>query len=189
MADDFVTPDEDFDPIVPTDDDEFDANADLDDIEERLDDPSLFGDEVVQDDLVLETEPQVYSLGRSWLFDFGQFRFVTDRSRARAPARVTGIPQLQNWVEKAIYTSRGSLPIYSDDYGLEEPDLIIGSPFTSAAAASLRRRVEECVTFHPKIIGIDDFAAVPVEDGEAVDVSFRLQLDNDDVVPFSMRLQ
>jgi hypothetical protein len=190
MADDFVIPEEDFDSIVPSDDVEFSPSEALDDLEERLDDPSLFGDDIQQDDLLVQTEPIVYTLGRSWLFDFGQSRFVTDRTRARAPMRVTGIPQLQNWVEKAIYTPRGALGIYPDDYGMEDPDGIIGSPFTAAAAASLKRRVEEAVTFHPKITGISDFeAGVPEDDDEAVDVSFTLVLDNDDVVPFSTRLQ
>jgi hypothetical protein len=191
MAEDFLEPEADFDgSIVPTDDDGWSPSEELDDLEERLDDPALFGDAVQSDALVLDTEPRVYTLGRSWLFDFSQSRFVTDRSRARSPIGVTGIPQLQNWVEKALYTPRGALPIHPDDYGLENPDSLVGGPFTAASAASLRRRIEECVTFHPKIIGIEGFSATPTpDDAEGVDVRFTIHLDNDDVIPFSTRLQ
>jgi hypothetical protein len=190
MAEDFIDPEDEFGSIVPTDDDDWSPSEELDDLEERLDDQSLFGDDVQSDDLVLETEPQVYPLGRSWLFDFTQGRFVNDRTRARAPIRVTGIPQLQNWVEKALYTPRGAMPIHPDDYGLEDPDALVGQPLTGGGVANLRRRVEECVTFHPKIIGIEDFeVTTPDDDPDGVDVSFRLHLDNDDVVPFSTRLQ
>lgn len=186
---DFVEPDEDLGSIVPTDDEDFSPRPELEEIEARLADPTLFGDDIQQDEAVLDTQPQVYSLGRSWLFDFSQSRFVRDDKRARAPVRVSGLPQLLNWVEKALYTPRGALPIHSDDYGLEDPG-VIGSPFTSATAATLKRRVEETVTFHPKIIGIDDFtAALAPDDESALEVSFQLRLDNDEVVPFSTRLQ
>lgn len=184
----FVETDEEFGSLIPTDDVGYTPSAELDEFEARLDDPTLFGDNLQQDELVIDTEPQVYSLGRSWLFDFAQSRFVRDGRRSRAAMPVSGIPQLKNWIEKCLYTQRGALPIHSDDYGLDDPDSLIGKPFTSAQSASLRRRVEEALTFHPKIIGVEDFVAANSDDDDSVDVSFTVRLDNDDVVPFSTRL-
>lgn len=181
--------DQEYGSLVPSDSDDFSPSSSLDEIEARLDDPTLFGDDVQQDEIVIETAPQVYSLGRSWRFDFAQSRFVSAGGRSRSPLQISGLPQLEQWVEKCLYTPRGALPIHSDDYGLEDADAEIGSVFTPASAAGLRRRVTEAVTFHPKIIGVEDFEAQLADDDESLEVSFRLRLDNNDVVPFSTRLQ
>jgi len=187
---DFVEPDDPLGSLVASDDDPYTPDAALDETEIRLDDPTLFGDDMAQDDVVVETAPQVYSLGRSWAFDFGQGRFVRDGRKSRSALRITGIPQLQQWIAKALYTPKGALPIHSDDYGLEDADGLIGQPFNAGQSASLRRRVEECLTFHPKIIGIEDFdAQVATYDDEVVEVSFTVRLDNGEVVPFETRLQ
>jgi len=183
-----VDPEDEFGTLVAADDDEINPSAELDAIESSLSDPTLFGDDLAQDDVVVETQPQVYSLGRSWQFDFNARRFV--RGRARSPLPITGVAQLRQWIEKTLYTERGALPIHSDDYGLEGADALIGQPFTSGASALLRIRVEEAMLFHPKIIGVENFdAQVSHDDDETIMVSFTVQLDNGDLVAFDTRLQ
>jgi hypothetical protein len=184
----FVDPDEELGSLVASDDDDFSPSVELDAIETGLLDPTLFGDDIQQDDVVVDTAPELYTLGRSWAFDFNTGRFVPSPRRARAPLAITGMTQLFQWVEMALYTPRGALAIHSEDYGLEDADGLIGGQFTGSAVASLRQRVEEALMFHPKITGIDDFTTSITDDEEGVDVTFRLRLDNNDVVPFSTRL-
>lgn len=184
----FVDPEQELGSLVASDDDDFSPSVELDAIETGLLDPTLFGDDIQQDDVVVDTAPELYTLGRSWAFNFSIGRFVPSPRRARAPLSITGLPQLFQWVEMALYTPRGALAIHTDEYGMEGADSLIGGQFTGSAAASLQQRVEDALTFHPKILGIDDFTAQITDDEEGVDVTFRLRLDNDDVVPFSTRL-
>ena len=86
--------------------------------------------------------------------------------------QVEGLPALREWAANALLTPRGRYEIFSDDFG-SELETLIGNVYSPAyIEAESRRMVEECLTVHPNITGIDDFKAGL--DGDRLDLTFTL---------------
>ena len=167
-------------PLVPPDDELIAPSAALDEIERSIGDPALFGDLSATrvGDVVVDTQPQTFSLGRTWQFDFVKGDFVVPGA-ARSPVGVSGVETLRQWIALTLRTERGAHPIASDDYGLEAPVAGIGFAPRDVLASDLAQRVADALSFHPKIVEVRDFVMrVDEEDEEAVLVSFTVVLDN-----------
>ena len=70
-------------------------------------------------------DPPVQPLGRGWALDFTINQFVKN---GISPALVYDTDELNVWIEKAMRTARLAYPIYTDDYGMEDPFRLIGQP-------------------------------------------------------------
>lgn len=127
-------------------------------------------------DLVVEGVPP-HPPGRSWAYDFVRRRFVS-APQQHGPLETHGIETLKQWIEKCLLTARGAHPIYSEDYGIELPNDLVGVSADTFPDAIYESRISEGLLAHERITSIEDFAAVydPME--EFVLVSFTCVLDD-----------
>lgn len=167
MADQFV-------PSSPEPLDPDNALASLEaDFEERVDPPEL---------LVVEEEPP--PIGRSWAFDFVSGRFQSGAT-GKAPLATNGVATLIVWAEKCLRTVAGAHPIHPPGYGVRERSAVLGRAVAGAPVGELEQRIREALTFHPRIVDIEDFEFDFDPLDEWVNVTFSLVLDDDTVVPLN----
>lgn len=165
MSDQFV-------PSAPEPVDPDDALASLEaDFEERVDPPEI---------LVVEEEPP--PIGRSWSFDFTTGRFRSGVN-GRAPLATNGTTTLIVWAEKCLRTVSGAHPIHPPGYGVRDRTSLLGQTVSGAPVAELEQRIREALTFHPRIVDIEDFEFDYDPLDEWVNVTFSMVLDDDTVVP------
>lgn len=175
LDNDAVEPDDDLG-LLEIEDEPFGEDEELD----ALDNPEA-------DDLVIMEEPDT-DPGRSWSFAYesGRYRF----SPARGPIETHGEFTLREWIEKCLRTPRGRYPIYSDDYGMENPERGIGEQ-GEEAFENLEGRISDALTYHPRISEIADFEFELQEtvDAELIAVvSFTVILDDDSTLGFDTTL-
>lgn len=66
----------------------------------------------------------VEPLGRTWLFDYNAGRFVRDGT---APREVRSRQALGVWAGLALKTARGAHAVFSPQFGMDDPDGVIGA--------------------------------------------------------------
>jgi phage baseplate assembly protein W len=161
-------------------DDEFapEPDEELDALEASFDaEPEPLGDDDEGISVRLADEPPV--LGRAWAFDFSSNTSLPPG--ARGPVAIYGMATLRLWIEKCLYTERGSHPIHPPDYGVEGLLDMIAEPATVAVASDLEERIRDALLFHPRISDVRDFDAfvgTPENDDEDVlYVSFTVVTD------------
>lgn len=165
--------------ILPAEDDQLDVDVQLAQVEGDLADDLVEGDEF---DLVLDEAPdELPPLGKGYAFDFTRRQFVR---AGRTPAVTHGDQTLREWVAKAIHTERGAHPIHSDEYGMDDPFRLIGSPVRGAAVAQYEQDLVRCLTTHPRIADVRDFGVTDDEDGKAIWLTFLIVLDDDTELSF-----
>ena len=135
--------------------------------------------------IVVQDEPP--PIGRSWAFDFTQEQFLTN-VRSHAPLETRDIATLILWAEKCLRTARGAHPIHPPGYGLQDPHGLIGQVITGAPVADLEARIRDALTFHPRIVDIQDFEYGFDPTDEWIAVSFTVVLDNDNLIPMNTSL-
>lgn len=126
-------------------------------------------------------------IGRSWSFDFTRNQFRSGY-RANAPLETNGMGTLVQWAEKCLRTARGAHPIHPPGYGMVDPHGLIGEIIDGAPVAELEPRIREALTFHPRIVDIQDFAYDFDPADEWVSVNFTLVLDDDTLLPLETSL-
>lgn len=147
---------------------------------------SAFGDEFaadVQDDIAVEDERRPY--GRSWAWDYASGRFVM---HGTAPAQVREREALRSWILKAVYTARLAHPIYSSQFGVDDPVAIIGEPVSASgeAQALYEESVRAALLAHDRITDVSEFAwPEPDPDSEYLEVSFAVVTDDEDEMLFA----
>lgn len=116
--------------------------------------------------------------GRGWAFDFstGQFRHA-----GSAPAGVRGLDQLRMWIEKTLRTARLAHPMYSDNYGVDQPYEAIGQVFSPAMAGRYAKAIEEALMVHDRISAITDMEFTGGLGSEVLEVSFTVVTDEDQI--------
>lgn len=112
-------------------------------------------------------------LGRTWLFDLRRDEFV--RIGARGPRQIRGAETLAQWIDKALHSERGALPIHPPGYGMQEPQEIFGRNVAELSVQELHRRIEDALTFHPRIAAVVD-VKLRIEDDQAF-CTFKVQTD------------
>lgn len=121
-------------------------------------------------------------LGRGWAMDPVTGQLVL---RGSSPAEVSGVAQLMVWMEKTLRTARLAHPIYSDDYGTENPFGEVGFQFTPGLAGILIKRVTDALLVHDRITAVKDFTFDGAPDEEVLIVKFTVVLDEAVEIPFS----
>jgi hypothetical protein len=116
--------------------------------------------------------------GRGWAFDFTAGDFVP---HGQAPARVSGIDQLKVWAEKCLRTARYAHPVYGDDYGVDDVDLI-GRPLTSDLIGMYQLSVEAALLRHDRISDVKDFAYTAEPGSDVLEVTFTIVVDEGDQI-------
>lgn len=88
---------------------------------------------------------------------------------------VEGLKALKVWAMNAILTPRSRYEIFSEEYG-SDLETLIGKSYSRAYVfCESKRMIEECLTVHPNIEGIEDFTAEI--SGDSLACSFTLITD------------
>jgi len=164
------TNDEGFDPL-PAGTEAPDPDAEL-----TLQDAVAEGPEVV-----FNSEPP-YPLGRSPKFDFTSGTLVPDV--AGGPLMTYGVETLATWIEKCLRTKRGAYVACDEDFGVDltwADVLSEGGPFNTALMSEYTASLKRGLTFHPRISDVLDIQVDGIDTDDLVTVSFRVELDGDDL--------
>ena len=153
------------------------------------DDPLKGSDAVNALQLALEGEPTdvdfVVSpddatgqpIGRSWAFDFRAVGFVKAPG-ALSPLQTSDLGTLATWVEKCLRTARGAHPVHPPGYGVQMGTTdLIGGP-VGRIPPDLYARVEDALTFHPRITACEQFTSSYDPDDDRVFIDFVVVLDD-----------
>lgn len=115
--------------------------------------------------------------GRGWAFDFEAGEFVLGGT---SPRGVSGIDQLTVWIEKALRTYRSAHPIYSDDFGMEEPFAPIGHQLDAALIGSWAQHAAEALKVHDRITDVTGFSFTADPLSNTLSASFTVVTDEED---------
>jgi hypothetical protein len=129
---------------------------------------------------LLVIEPPKPPIGLSWSFDFAHGRFL---GYGHGPLETHGDTSLIMWCETALRTARGAHPIFPPGYGLLNPSEFYGQDVMGAELGGMEEKVRDCLTFHPRILDIEDFEYEATEDDDAVQFAFTIVRDDDSRVP------
>lgn len=135
------------------------------------------------------TPPEPF--GRAPRFDFDRGRMVRSGS---SPVWVTGHDALIQWCLMAFYSARYAHAVFTDEFGAEEPELVIGQAADAAeAAGDLGEDLREAWLVHDRLTSVEDFEAsfVPLGGGLALVFSVTVVTDEDeriDIGPVSVAL-
>lgn len=98
------------------------------------------------------TDDAPQPLGRSWRFDYDAGRFV----RAGAgPAAVSGADALVEWATTALHTARFAHPIYSEAFGRDRPNALIGEGVGDEQEADLGVGIRNTLLVHDRIAAVE----------------------------------
>jgi hypothetical protein len=127
-----------------------------------------------------DTSPAV-PFGRTWIFDFETGRFLR---AGTSPVPTTGFGALQQWVLMAVKSARFAHAVFSDDFGMEEPDAAIGELFVAEGISDYEQRLREAVLVHDRVTALENFEATydPVAGVLAI-AYFEVVTDEEERVP------
>lgn len=124
--------------------------------------------------------PEVY--GMTWDLDFVASRF---RRQGLAPATVNGIDSLAVWCEMAVRSARYAHSVFTDDFGMEHPEDILGEVDIGELVGDYEQRIREALIVHDRIVDVRDFAADYSPDSGILTISaFTIITDNQQRLPF-----
>jgi hypothetical protein len=119
-------------------------------------------------------------IGMTWEFDFATGHFAR---RGGTPVPVHGVDGIRQWCLMTIHSARYAHAVFSDEFGMEEPEDPIGETWNSELLADYRDRLTEALLIHDRISAVADFEAFfdPLEGVLEID-SFDVVLDDDSLV-------
>lgn len=116
--------------------------------------------------------------GRGWAFDFARNDFAM---QGQAPAGISGVEQLVVWAEKALRTHRSTHPIYSDDFGHEDPFEPIGRQVDSGLLGAWAQRTKDALKVHDRVTDVTDFTFDSDPLSTTISVSFSVVTDDEEI--------
>ena len=103
-----------------------------------------------------EEEETPIPYGVTWSFDYVRERFVV---AGDAPAEVRGLSALMEWCSLCVRVARGAHPIFTDDYGMEDPDDPLGEISAAEMISDYEERLREALTQHDRVTDVQDLEA------------------------------
>lgn len=120
--------------------------------------PKLNIDKVIKENK--EDEKIITPGGISYLYDFKKGDFITNNGKL---IEVDGVDAITIWIEKLLMTTINKYEIYKRNdnkrpYGTSIKKLVLGKKLPRFFIESeVKRDIEEALTKHPQIMGIDNF--------------------------------
>lgn len=122
--------------------------------------------------------PPPVPFGRTARFDFTNGVFV---KVGGSPVWVTGLDALAQWCYMTIHSARFAHAIFTDDFGMEDPESVIGEAADMDEAISdWGDRLQDALTVHDRITGVENFAAHYDADNGAVVIDSMTVVTDDD---------
>lgn len=130
----------------------------------------------ITDDDEEDAEPLPF--GRGWGFDFETGQMAR---HGIAPVVTHDLETLRIWIEKTLRTARGAHPIYSLDYGVDDPYMGIGSPFSAEAVGLLTDSISDALLTHDRIEEVVDIQFTGGPDSDVLFISFSVIVDDEEL--------
>lgn len=129
------------------------------------------------DDFVLapDQEDQPLPFGKSIWIDL-------DDRPGHPPTVVHGIDSFVVWATVALKTKMGTWEIFPDDFGMEDPDRLVGHPDDTERRAEYMRDVRQTLRQYDRVTNVGNFQWELDDTGEVVEVSIEVELDGDELV-------
>lgn len=105
------------------------------------------------DDVTPAVDPAPEPLGRTWQFDWEARRFVR---RGQSPAETSGFGALEQWCLMAIHSARYAHAVFSDEFGMEDPDAPLGEFAVGEILADWQRNLVDALLVHERITAIEN---------------------------------
>jgi hypothetical protein len=134
------------------------------------------------EDVVPQAEDAPVPLGRTWVFDFAEGRFVYSGG---APAPTSGAGAVQQWVLMAMHSARLAHKVFSDNFGMEDVDRPIGELTDAEIVADYEQHLREAVLVHERVTALDKFTASIDRVGGVLNVEY-LEIVTDEQEVLSM---
>lgn len=134
-------------------------------------------EELAELDIEVDDSADPAPIGYSWQLDFDTGQF------ARTPLIVRGEDAVVMVAQVALRTRRGMHPIFDDDFGMEDPDSMLG--FVDEAerrATYVRDTTETLLACHERITDVSDFTFLRDADDEIAYVDLTIEIDGDDEI-------
>jgi hypothetical protein len=103
---------------------------------------------------VAEDVPQPF--GMSWAYDWQNGQFILQGS---SPAEVRELDALREWCLMAIYSARFAHAVFTDEFGLEDPDELFGEIDPEELVGDYEERLREALLVHDRIAAVENFDA------------------------------
>lgn len=133
--------------------------------------------------IVPQAEDAPTPFGRTWVFDFEEGRFVRSGS---SPAPTAGFGAVQQWVLMAMHSARYAHSVFSDNFGMEQPEQGIGEMIGAEVISDFEQHLREAVLVHERITALDKFkASIDPTTGDLTISYFEVVTDEDEVISFS----
>jgi hypothetical protein len=91
--------------------------------------------------------------GITWAFDWDHGQFIRVGT---SPAQVADFDALGEWCLMAIHSARYAHPVFSDVFGMEEPDNVIGEFAVGEALADWQKNIVEALMVHDRITSVEN---------------------------------
>lgn len=101
-----------------------------------------------------QVAPQpVVPFGRSWQFDWEAGQFI---HAGASPADTHGFGALEQWCLMAIHAARYAHPVFSDQFGMENPDSPIGEFAEGEILADWQRALVDALMVHDRVTSVEN---------------------------------
>lgn len=165
-------PEEDFPDfsLIPADYADVDPDAELAQLNALID---ATGDLDALDPVTAEER---LPLGRSWTFDLDAGRFVDNGG---VPMVAYGTDAVIQWAQIALRTQRLTYPIFSEDFGMDAPDRLVGFIDSAERRAQLVADITDALEVHDRITRVRDFDFTTDTDEEVLLVTATIVIDDE----------
>lgn len=131
--------------------------------------------------VAIEEPPE--PLGMTWLFDFDAGRFVR---RGGAPVEVYELNAIHIWAHAALRTARRAYSVFTDEFGMDEPQALVGLLAPAELLAEYEARIRAALIVHDRIATVTEFAATFVDD--SVYITFTIFTDSGNSLPITLEV-
>jgi hypothetical protein len=100
-------------------------------------------------------EPPPQPFGLTWQFDWQAGQFVRI---GQSPAQSSNLDAVAEWCQAALHSARYAHPIFSDVFGMESPDGVIGEIAEGEALADWQRSVVDALLVHDRITSVENIS-------------------------------
>lgn len=122
----------------------------------------------------VDTADETSPIGKTWLFDFDNNTFGTTAQP------VDGITSVIMVAQVALRTQRLQHEILPDDFGMDDPDALIGKMDDPELRAYFMRDVEDTlIAAHDRITGVGDFLFLRDPDDEISYMDATVEIDGE----------
>lgn len=91
------------------------------------------------------------------------------------------------WCEAALHTPLRGYSVFTDRFGMEDPDALVGVLDETELAADYEQRIKDALTVHDRIADVTEFSLE--REGDVVTLSFAITTDAGQSQPLTVEVR